>query len=113
MATPVFDRSALMESLGEDEELYKEIVQLFLEHHGNEIENLKRELAAQSAPNLQRVGHSIKGSVSNFAAERATNAARELEQTMKQGWAPNTAQLVDEVIAAVSELAEALKADIA
>ncbi len=112
MGTPSpYDRAVLLESLGDDSELYAEIVKLFLNHYPNEIDALQRELAAGNAVNLHRTAHSIKGAVSNFAATRATEAARVLEHTMKSGLAPNTDELVSEVIEALEELVAALKHD--
>lgn len=110
MSAPIYDPSVLMESLGGDESLYDEIVGIFVAHHRTEIDNLRRELAASNAATLQRAAHSIKGSVSNFGAERATEAARVLEHTMKEGLAPNATELVNEVVAAVEELVAALQA---
>ncbi|HTJ97612.1 MAG TPA: response regulator, partial [Rhodocyclaceae bacterium] len=110
--TAPFDRSALIDSLGGDLELYAEIVRLFLSHYPGEIETLQRELEAGNAEALHRTAHSLKGAISNFAAPRATEAARILEQALKSGIAENTKVLVGNAIAAIQELSAALRADL-
>jgi two-component system, sensor histidine kinase and response regulator len=107
-----FDRSVLINSLGGDIELYGEIVRLFLSHYPGELEALERALSAGDTEKLQRTAHSLKGAISNFAAPRATTAARTLELTLKSGMADNAAELVAETLAAVHELGEAMRADL-
>jgi two-component system, sensor histidine kinase and response regulator len=107
-----FDRNALIDSLGGDLELYGEIVRLFLSHYPSELEALQRNLAAGDAESLHRTAHSLKGAISNFAAPRATAAARTLEQALKGGMADNAATLVDETIIAVHELGDAMRTDL-
>lgn len=107
-----FDRSALIDSLGGDLELYGEIVRLFLSHYPSELESLERDLASGDAERLHRTAHSLKGAISNFSAPRATAAARTLEMALKNGMAPNAAELVAETVAAVYELGDAMQADL-
>lgn len=107
-----FDRSALIESLGGDLELYGEIVRLFLSHYPSELDALRNALAAGEAETLHRTAHSLKGAISNFSAPRATEAARTLEMALKTGMAENAADLVAETAAAVEELGAAMRADL-
>lgn len=109
----IFDRSALIESLGGDLELYGEIVRLFLSHYPHELETLQNALAEDNAEKLHRVAHSLKGAISNFSAPRATAAARTLELALKSGaMADNAAELVAETVAAVQELGQTMRADL-
>jgi CheY-like chemotaxis protein/anti-sigma regulatory factor (Ser/Thr protein kinase) len=107
-----FDRSALIDSLGGDIELYGEIVRLFLSHYPSELAALQQELDSGNAEKLHRTAHSLKGAISNFSAPRATAAARSLEMALKNGMAENAAELVAETVAAVIELGEAMSADL-
>lgn len=107
----VFDRTAVMDGLGGDLELYHEIVRLFLNHYPSEIEALNKALGESSYERLQGVAHSVKGATSNFATKRANEAARNLEQAMKAGAAEEAPKLTHELIAALEELGGALKAD--
>ena len=107
-----FDRSALIDSLGGDLELYGEIVRLFLSHYPSELATLQQELDSGNAEKLHRTAHSLKGAISNFSAPRATAAARSLEMALKNGMADNAAELVAETVAAVVELGEAMSADL-
>ncbi len=112
MSTVPFDRSILIESLGNDHDLYVEIVNLFLGHYPGELETLRTALAAGDAVKLHRTAHSLKGAISNFSAPRATEAARTLEFSAKGGMGDTTSQLVSDVIDAVEALAEAMRSDI-
>lgn len=108
-----FDRSALIDSLGGDLELYGEIVRLFLSHYPSELATLQHDLDSGDAEKLHRTAHSLKGAISNFSAPRATTAARTLEMAVKAGMADNAAELVAELVDAVNELAAAMRADLA
>lgn len=112
MNTAPFDRSALIDSLGGDLELYGEIVRLFLSHYPQELESLQSSLAAGDATHLHRTAHSLKGAISNFSAPRATDATRALEHAVKGGMVDHAGALVEEAVAAVRELAEAMLADL-
>jgi CheY-like chemotaxis protein len=107
-----FDRSALIDSLGGDLELYGEIVRLFLSHYPSELDALQRDLDSGDAVRLHRTAHSLKGAISNFSAPRATAAARALEMALKGGMADNAAELVAELMDAVNELGAAMHADL-
>ncbi|HWV18595.1 MAG TPA: response regulator [Rhodocyclaceae bacterium] len=107
-----FDRHALIDSLGGDLELYGEIVRLFLSHYPHELDNLQHALAAGDAEKLHRIAHSLKGAISNFAAPRATAAARTLEMSLKGGMPDHAAILVEDTLAAVRELGDAMRADL-
>ncbi|MDE2600261.1 MAG: response regulator [Rhodocyclaceae bacterium] len=113
MTSPtLFDRRALIESLGGDMELYGEIVRLFLSHYPQELDNLQHALAADDAEKLHRIAHSLKGAISNFSAPRATAAARTLEMALKGGMVDNAAELVQETVVAVRDLGEAMRVDL-
>ena len=107
-----FDRHALIDSLGGDLELYGEIVRLFLSHYPHELDNLQHALAAGDTEKLHRIAHSLKGAISNFAAPRATAAARTLEMSLKGGMPEHAAVLVEDTLAAVRELGDAMRADL-
>jgi two-component system, sensor histidine kinase and response regulator len=70
-----------LERLGGDEELLREVAQLFLEEYPVLVSELRTAVAAGDAEALQRAAHSLKGSVSNFGADAAHEAAFALEMT--------------------------------
>jgi two-component system sensor histidine kinase/response regulator len=68
-----------LERLGGDEELLREVAQLFLEEYPSLVIQIRDAVAANDADALQRAAHSLKGSVSNFGADAAYQAAFDLE----------------------------------
>ncbi len=81
----VFDRAKAITRLGEDEELFREIIGVFLEEYPKMMASLQKALEDRDSKLLQRMAHTIKGSVSNFCAEPAFEAAFALEMVGKEG----------------------------
>ncbi|MBX9603829.1 MAG: PAS domain S-box protein [Bryobacteraceae bacterium] len=74
------DRDVALARVGGDEELLREIGQLFLMEYPQLLAQMEQAIRAGDAPRLERVAHSLKGSVSNFGAVHATEAALALEE---------------------------------
>jgi two-component system sensor histidine kinase/response regulator len=72
-------RAALLELFGEDEDLLRELVGLFLEDSPALLNDLRAGVAGQDAVKVERAAHSLKGSVGNFGATRLAELARRLE----------------------------------
>jgi two-component system, sensor histidine kinase and response regulator len=68
-----------LERLGGDEELLREVAQLFLEEYPTLMTQIRAAVSAGDPEALQRAAHSLKGSVSNFGADAAYHAAFALE----------------------------------
>ena len=68
-----------LERLGGDEELLREVARLFLDEYPALLVEIREAVAARDANALQRAAHTLKGSVSNFGADAAYNAAFVLE----------------------------------
>ncbi|MCX5872568.1 MAG: Hpt domain-containing protein [Deltaproteobacteria bacterium] len=75
----VIDRQKLMERVGESPELLVELIQLFLELGPTMLADIKTSIENNSADDLHRAAHTLKGSVGNFAADDAFQAALLLE----------------------------------
>ena len=75
-----FDLSAALERVGGDEELLKEIAGLFLEDAQKSMALIRAAIDESDEMALQRSDHSLKGSVANFGAEEAVEAAFQLEK---------------------------------
>jgi HPt (histidine-containing phosphotransfer) domain-containing protein len=74
------DRAVALSRVGGDTELLREIGQLFLEEYPTMLTQLAAAVANQDAATVDRTAHSIKGSVANFGAQAAYQAALELEE---------------------------------
>ncbi|MCU1336945.1 MAG: rpfC [Bryobacterales bacterium] len=77
---PVLDRAMALARVGGDLELLKEIAALFLDEYPRELENMHKALATGDAKTLEHSAHGLKGSVANFGARAAVDAAFQLEQ---------------------------------
>jgi HPt (histidine-containing phosphotransfer) domain-containing protein len=75
-----WDRTQALDRLGGDENLLRELCQIFVQESPKLLEKLGQAIAAQDAEAAMRAAHSIKGDVSYLAAEGALQAARALEE---------------------------------
>ena len=76
---PVLDREVALSRVGGDAQLLKEIAVLFLNEYPKILDDLRSAAERGDARRLERTAHSLKGSVSNFGAGVAVEAARSLE----------------------------------
>jgi HPt (histidine-containing phosphotransfer) domain-containing protein len=65
--------------VGGDAELLKEIAVLFLDDYPKSLTELHAAVVNGDARRVERAAHGLKGSVSNFGARPAVDAAHELE----------------------------------
>ena len=76
---PMIDRKVALSRVGGDMELLKEIAHLFLETYPDELREIRAAAERGDAQTLERSAHGLKGSVANFGAAAAVDAARQLE----------------------------------
>jgi CheY-like chemotaxis protein len=81
---PIDIASALARVEG-DVELLQEMVALFLEELPDLLTNLREAVTAGDAKAIERAAHKLKGSVGNFAAQPAFEAALRLEKIGRAG----------------------------
>lgn len=74
------DREVALSRVGGDTELLKEIAEIFVEDYPNSLTELHTALRQNDAQLLERAAHGLKGSVANFGAQAAVDAALLLEQ---------------------------------
>lgn len=75
----VWQRAEALERLGGDEDLLRELCQIFLEESPKLLQTLRQAAVAGDAEAVMRAAHSFKGELSYLGAEEATHAARILE----------------------------------
>jgi CheY-like chemotaxis protein/nitrogen-specific signal transduction histidine kinase len=73
------DREALMERVGGDRGLLKEIAELFVDDSAVLLAEMRGAIEERDAERLARTAHTLKGSVGNFAAPWAVEALVEVE----------------------------------
>ena len=81
----VFDLDEALENIGGDMDLLKEILEIFLDDYPNQMEQIQEGILAGDSKAVEQAAHSLKGSVANFAAGRAREAAYRLEVLGREG----------------------------
>jgi len=75
----VLDRDVALARVGGDAELLKELAELFLEEYPRLLAELHAASHRSDARALERTAHGLKGSVANFGARPAVEAALRVE----------------------------------
>lgn len=73
------DMAAVLDRIGGDEDLLKELVGLYLDDEHQLLAQIAEAIAAGDGEALRRSAHTLKGAVSNFCAARAQAAAQAVE----------------------------------
>jgi PAS domain S-box-containing protein len=84
-AVPGFDPAAAAARLGDDPRLLRELLDLFWADSPRMLDEIEKAIAAGDAAALRRAAHALKGSVANFSASHAVDAARRLERMGIEG----------------------------
>ena len=79
------DRKEALARVGGDAQLLGEIAGLFLQDLPRGLGEIRKAVAARDALAIERHAHALKGSVSNFGAQEASDAAQELETKARAG----------------------------
>jgi len=99
-----FDPRAALAAMEGDEELLREIIEVFLEDCPHQVDLLRVALERHDAGEVRRIAHSLKGSVAGFAAEIARQAAYNLEMLAKNGDLSKAPNALSELDARLAEL---------
>jgi len=79
IAGPALDREVALARVGGDPELLKEIAELFLDNYDSWLGELREAAGRGDALGVEHTAHGLKGSVANFGAQAAVDAAFRLE----------------------------------
>jgi PAS domain S-box-containing protein len=78
------DQPRLMERMGGDVELLRELIDIFSQEWPKILAKMKDAVATNEPEVLQREAHTLKGSVGNFTADEAAKAATQVEAMAKR-----------------------------
>jgi two-component system sensor histidine kinase/response regulator len=84
-AAPVFDRAAFLERLMGDEELLREVTEMFLADLPVQLEGLAAAMGSGDCRLVGQLAHGIKGAAANVGGEALRESASELEKAGKAG----------------------------
>jgi CheY-like chemotaxis protein len=82
---PVFDVGAVLDSLGGDSELLREVAGIFLTQLPKHMEKIRKAISDRDAKALDRAAHALKGSAANLLAQGVVGAASRLEEVGRSG----------------------------
>jgi two-component system, sensor histidine kinase and response regulator len=85
MICSVVDKKALLDTLDNDAQLLKEVINLFLSDCPEKMAELRTAVGAHNSNQIAIVSHALRGSVSTFGAKNAVEAAQNLESMGRQG----------------------------
>lgn len=106
--SPVFDVEATLRGVDGDENLLKELMAIFLEDTPRLLEEIRKASLSRDSLRLNHAAHSLKGSISNFAAKPSFEAASLLEMLAKDGNLDAAISTADDVTRRTKELLAAL-----
>jgi PAS domain S-box-containing protein len=83
--SPVFNKEMLKERLMGDENILKEILDIFIEESAIQIESLKEYLKQEDFEKMRIQAHTIKGAAANIGGERLRQTAFKMEKAADIG----------------------------
>ena len=90
----ILDAGRLEEMVGGDEEFILEILQLYLDTSGPDVEALHRAAQTGAVDEVCRLAHTLKGASGNVGADAMMEMARRVELAAKE---ESTGPLLEEV----------------
>jgi len=105
----VFDIAKALEIAGGNKAFLKELADLFFENLPGYVAKIREAISMEDSGALEGAAHDLKGSVGNFAAKRAHNAACQLEVIGNKGTLADADQLLSELMEELSSLEGAIK----
>jgi HPt (histidine-containing phosphotransfer) domain-containing protein len=108
---PVFDRTGLLETVGGDEDILKELVHLFLDSMPNEIEVFAGAVNKGDVAAAGRLAHKLKGTSKNMRAVAIGETFARLEEAIKTGGGVGVAELLERVRRGFGEFRQACLTD--
>ncbi len=107
--TPVVSREELLQRVEGDMKLLQDLLDVFLEDLPMRLRTLRDALDQDDLEGVRTGAHTIKGSVSTFAAAAAFEAASQLEDLARGGTRDGLKQAIDVLEQEISRLQPALR----
>jgi CheY-like chemotaxis protein/HPt (histidine-containing phosphotransfer) domain-containing protein len=105
----LFNHSSALAEVDGDEDLLRELAEVFLQDHARLRSAVREAAAAQDPEQVRRAAHALKGAMANFAASEAVTVARRLE-TMGRNRA--TAAEIDHAVDTLERLIDGLATEL-
>jgi len=108
-ATALIDERALLERLNGDRQLLGELIGVFENDSPRMLEAVRQAVDAHDPAALQTAAHKLKGSVANFSARPAVDAALRLENIGRERRTENAAESLAVLEKEIARLRRGLK----
>jgi HPt (histidine-containing phosphotransfer) domain-containing protein len=105
---PAIDITAVLERIGGDDDLLRELAGIYLDDETRLREETVRALSDGDADGVRRRAHTLKGAVSNFGAPAASAAAEALETAAREGRMDEAPGLLDALLVELARVRHAL-----
>jgi PAS domain S-box-containing protein len=106
----ILDLRVVLERIGGDEALLRELAQLFLGNLSRLLADLDGALARQDAKGLERAAHALRGAVSYFAASGVLSAVARVERLAREGDLRRAADALETLRLEIDRVTPALSA---
>jgi len=104
----IFDREQMLKRLGADEELLREILELFVGDAPRQLRDLEKAVEEGRSECVVRHAHTLKGQAANIAASRLQEVAYEMEKVGRSE-AESASELLPKVRETFDELMQVLR----
>ncbi|MGP8283987.1 MAG: response regulator, partial [Desulfomonilaceae bacterium] len=104
----IVNKALLIARVGGDVELLDELVDLFMKNSSRMLSAVEQAVHEGRAETIEKAAHSLKGSVGNFAADRAFQAAMKLETMGREGRVKHADEALENLEKEISLLKDAL-----
>ncbi|MBM3779332.1 MAG: Hpt domain-containing protein [Acidimicrobiia bacterium] len=109
----IFDREEFLRRLGGDEELYREVLQVFLEDCPNQMDVIRTAMDTRDPMRIRSAAHALKGAAGSVSARALFEASGALERAGAGGDLDACDQAWQQVQAAASVLLDRMRAEVA
>ncbi|ULA63067.1 MAG: Hpt domain-containing protein [Nitrospira sp.] len=112
-ADDAFNLAEALTHVDEDEELFRTLVEIFVEQAPVDMAATQAAVDAGDAEAVARTAHRLKGAIMQFSAPRAFDASKELEALGRAGTLDRAATVCVDVNRELQRLLAALRAYLA
>jgi HPt (histidine-containing phosphotransfer) domain-containing protein len=105
-----WDRAKTLERLDGDENLFQEVIHIFLEETPKLLTQLHKAIVDSNAEVVERTAHSLKGQLSYLGLASVSDKARDLEQMGRKAELTNAGELIGVLETELSALLAEMRA---
>lgn len=108
-SAPLVDTATALEGVDGDKELYSEVIQIFLETHGQTLIQLRDAISSANISSLQRLAHSMKGELMALGCQRTAHFAWQLEEAASKNEINDAAKMLEALENSISQVLPELR----